>query len=368
MKLEQITLLAVFILAGCNHRPVPPPPMDTLSDSYPQNLIFLIGDGMGLSQISAAIYSQDDKNLFSAFPVIGLQKTYSGSDLVTDSGASATAMACGVKTYNNAIGVDMDTLPRQSILERAALEGLATGVIATSSIVHATPACFFAHHWMRVEYEAIALDLVDSDVDFFIGGGLKFFSRREDDRDLVYELEQKGFLIKNYFDEELSYSLVNPSKKFGYFTSDNRPLPAIQGRDYLPQATRMGLNYLAKKSERGFFLMVEGSQIDWTCHSNQGNQLLAELEDFNQTIREVLKFYEKHPNTLIIVTADHETGGLAINPGSTFRQLDLQFTTNGHTATMVPVFAIGPGAQYFSGIYENTDLNKRLLMAMGWQE
>lgn len=321
---------------------------------------------MGLSQVSASLYNLGEKSVFDQFPVVGFQKTYSASDFVTDSGASATAMATGKKTYNNAIGVDQDTMPAKTILEYASDEGYATGVIATASIVHATPASFYAHHWIRIEYEEIALDLVDSDLDFFVGGGLKFFNRREDEKDLILKLENKGFQIQDYFKEELSFASVNHAKKFGYFTADNKPLPAILGRDYLPTATKLGANFLKKKSEKGFFLMVEGSQIDWTCHANEGKQLLAELKDFNQAIQEALKFYRSNPNTLVIVTADHETGGLAINSGSTTKSLKLAFTTNGHTATMVPVFAIGPGSQYFSGIYENTDLFFNMLKAMGW--
>ncbi|MBR9920518.1 MAG: alkaline phosphatase [Bacteroidetes bacterium] len=321
---------------------------------------------MGLTQVSTAIYDLEEKAMYDRFPVIGLQKTHSASDLVTDSGASATAIACGIKTYNHAIGVGLDTLPRMSILEMAEAEGMASGVIATASIVHATPAAFYAHHWMRVEYEAIALHLLDSGIDFFVGGGKKYFDRRADERDLIDELREKGYSIRDYFDTDLSAALINPAKKFGYFSADNRPVAAIQGRNYLPKATRMGMDYLEKSSEKGFFLMVEGSQIDWTCHSNKPNQLKAELKDFNEAIQEALKFYIDHPNTLIVLTADHETGGLAINKGSKAKRLDLEFTTNGHTATMVPVFAIGPGSQYFNGIYDNTELHKRLLKAMGW--
>jgi alkaline phosphatase len=366
MRFSILLFVVAILTFGCGGGAISELPLAE-PGAEPTNVILLIGDGMGLSHVTATVYDQGEKSMFPFFPVIGLQKTYSASDLITDSGAGATAMACGVKTYNNAIGVDADTLPATSLIELAEAHGYSTGIVATASIVHATPASFFAHHPMRVQYEAIAPDLPESGLDFFIGGGQKFFNRREDDRDLVSELQREGFIIRDYFHEELTASMVKPSKKFGYFTADNNPVSALMGRDYLPSATRIATHYLENQESEGFFLLVEGSQIDWASHSNLDDQLLYELQDFNRAIREALLFYQKHPETLIIVTADHETGGLAINPGSTPKKLELAFTTNGHTATMVPVFAIGPGAERFNGIYENTEIHHRIVELLGWK-
>ena len=331
-----------------------------------KNVILLIGDGMGLTQISAAIY--DEKKIaLERFPVIGFQKTYSADHLITDSAAAATAMACGKKTYNNAIGMDESGQSCQTILEEAEDRGLATGLVVTSSIVHATPASFIAHQKSRNFYENIAADFLNSKIDLFIGGGKQFFDRRDnDDRNLRAELEAQGVAVYDYFRDDIMKITPSTKKRFAFFTADNQPLPAFQGRDYLPRATRLSLEFLSQRSEKGFFLMVEGSQIDWSCHANQGKPLLSEMEDFDNAILQAYAFAKKDGHTLVIVTADHETGGLAINPGSKMRNLDLKFTTNGHTGTMVPVFAYGPGAELFGGIYENTQIYFKMKEALGF--
>ncbi len=331
-----------------------------------KNIILLIGDGMGLTQISSAIYTER-KIALERFPVIGFQKTYSADNLVTDSAASATAIACGQKTKNNSIGIDPNGQPCKTILEEAGEKGLATGLVVTSSIVHATPASFIAHQPSRNFYENIAADIAASNVDLFIGGGKQFFDRRNnDDRNLVKELEEKGVAVYDYFRDNILKVSPSVEKRFAFFTADNQPLPAFQGRDYLPYATRMSLEYLSKRSEKGFFLLVEGSQIDWSCHANQGAPLLSEMEDFDNAILQAFAFAKKDGHTLVIVTADHETGGLAINPGSQMKRLNLKFTTNGHTASMVPVFAYGPGSELFYGIYENTAIYDKMKEALGF--
>ena len=334
---------------------------------YPKNIILLIGDGMGISQISAALYNQHKKLELEKFPVIGFQKTFSNDNLVTDSAASATAIATGTKTNNSSIGVDKDDQPVPSIIEQAENNGLATGLIATSSIVHATPASFIAHQKSRNLYEQIAVDFLETDIDLFIGGGKQFFDRRKiDDRDLISELKKKGYLIYDYFNHEVYHIKPDLKKNLVYFTADNQPLPAMQGRDYLPYVTEIAIDFLEEKNEKGFFMMIEGSQIDWSGHANQAIPLLSEMEDFDKTIKKVMEFAQKDKETLVIVTADHETGGLAINPGSKVKHIEASFTTNGHTATMVPVFAFGPQAELFGGIYDNTQIYFKMKKALGW--
>ncbi|MCB0517413.1 MAG: alkaline phosphatase [Lewinellaceae bacterium] len=338
-------------------------------NTRPKNIILLIGDGMGLSQMSAGLYDQQNPIALEYFPVVGFQKTFSSDNLVTDSAASGTAMACGKKTFNNAIGVDKNGKPCTSILEEAENHGLATGLVVTSSIVHATPAAFIAHQQSRNLYEQIAADFLSTEIDLFIGGGKQFFDRREsDDRDLVAELRKKNYAVYDYFNNDLTKIQPSTNKNFGFFTADNQPLPAIQGRDYLPYASEMAARFLEQRSNKGFFMMIEGSQIDWSCHANQAISLLGELRDFDKTIKKVLKFAIRNKETLVVVTADHETGGLAINPGSSQKKLDLKFTTNGHTATMVPVYAFGPGAELFRGIYDNTTIHEKLMTAFGFDQ
>jgi len=339
---------------------IPPPPI-----THPKNIILMIGDGMGLGQITAAMYKNNDYLNLESFPVVGLQKTHSGDNLVTDSAAAATAIACGVKTYNNAIGVDMDTLPVQSILEMAEERGLATGMIATSSIVHGTPGPFISHQSSRVLLENIAADFLNTEIDFFVGGGKKFFDRREsDDRNLYKELKKKNYYVSDYFIKDFNLIRPRSDKNFAFFTADDRPVARSAGREYLPRATKMGMDFLKKRSDKGFFLMVEGSQIDWGGHSRKEKIVIDEILDFNEAVGQALKFARTNKETLVIVTADHETAGFAINNGSTKEELIIAFTANGHTADLVPVFAFGPKSELFNGLYDNTEINKKMRQAL----
>ncbi len=330
------------------------PPMGVLPD-YPLNIILLIGDGMGITQITAGMYSNGNTLELERFPIVGIHKPYSSDDLVTDSAAGATAFSTGYKTYNGAIGVGPDGKRLRTILEEAESRGLATGMVTTSTIVHATPAAFIAHVAQREMYEAIALDFMKTDIDCFIGGGKKYFDRRDDDRNLLTELEAKGYQVRTYFDTPFDALQVDSTKPFAYLTADKDPLTVEQGRDYLPGATQLAANYLQTRSSgKGFFLMVEGAQIDWGGHANNADYIVREMLDFDKAVGAALDFAEADGHTLVIVTADHEAGGFAINPGSTADKLVAKFTTPGHTGTLIPVFAYGPGAELFAGIYENT--------------
>jgi len=354
--------------------PPPPPPPPALpaalaTPQFAKNIIFLVGDGMGLTQISAGLYSNGNKLSLEKFKKIGLHKSYSYDDLITDSAAGATAFSCGRKTYNGAIGVDQDTLPLMTILEEAEGRGYKTGMVTSSTIVHATPASFIAHNKSRRNYEEIALDFLDTDVDLFIGGGLQFFNRRADERNLMKELTAKGYYMGNYFDEELSKINLDQYEKVGFLTADKDPLPAAQGRDYLPLATKKAIQFLDNKSQdaNGFFLLIEGAQIDWGGHANNGPYIVSEMLDFDQVIEEVLAYTADHPETLVVITADHETGGLAINKGSKLDSLDLHFTSDYHTGDLIPVFSQGPGSDAFMGIYENTSIYTKMRDAFGWR-
>ncbi len=330
----------------------------------------MIGDGMGLSQMSAALYTSPSPLALEQFPIIGFHKAYSFDNLVTDSAAGATAFATGEKTYNGAIGVGPDTIAIQTIMEEAKLRGLATGLVATSTIVHATPASFSAHQPMRILYEQIAEDLAQSQVDLMIGGGKRYFDRRKsDDRDLLAELQSRGYLVADYFNGRLSDVVPDPKLKFAFFTADNHPLPVSQGRSYLSYASRLSAEFLnVRAKDKGFFLMIEGSQIDWANHGNEGKLAIQETLDFDRSIGEVLRFARNRGNTLVIVTADHESGGMAVQPGSKRGRVKTEFTTNGHTGSLVPVYAYGPGAEAFGGIYENTEIYHKMRAFLGWGE
>ncbi|MCU0346306.1 MAG: alkaline phosphatase [Saprospiraceae bacterium] len=378
--MKKILILLLFAIAVSCHTKPPAPPTpedpgetrisaeDTIRFTPPKNIILLIGDGMGITQITAGMYRNGNKLNLEQFKYVGLHKSYASDNLVTDSAAGATAFSIGKKTYNGAIGVDKKGKPSQTILEEAELAGMATGLVATSSIVHATPASFYAHQKDREMKEEIAADMLKVDLDFFVGGGKKYFDRRKDERNLIEELTKKGYKISTYFDKEFVDTAIDPSKNFGYLTADTEPLMFSQGRDYLVPATRSAMDYLSKQQEPGFFLMVEGSQIDWGGHANDSEYIISEMIEFDNAIGAALEFAKRDGETLIIVTADHETGGYAINPTSTMDSIVAAFTTKDHTAALIPVFAWGPGEELFGGIYENTSIYDKMRRAFGFKK
>jgi alkaline phosphatase len=375
-KWHILLLLLLSATSGRCQQPAAPPPPNQLRQSIAQskhtlqvkNVILLIGDGMGLSQITAGMYANDNYLHLERMRIIGLHKPYSSSHLVTDSAAGATAFACGIKTYNGAIGVGPDSIACKTILQVAKEKGLATGLLATSTIVHATPAAFIAHNTNRKNYEAIAEAFPESDIDYFVGGGLRYFrNRKKDDRDILRELQDLGYQIGNYFDSDIDDVTPDPSRAFGFLTAYEDPLPASNGRNYLAGATSQALQFLSQRSDRGFFIMIEGSQIDWGGHANSGEYVVSEMLDFDKAIGKALDFADRTPGTLVIVTADHEAGGMAINPESSWQRLRYGFTTIGHTGTLIPVFAYGPGAEEFAGIYENTAIYDKLMTLLRFQ-
>lgn len=332
---------------------------ETTPIERPLNIILMIADGAGLSQITASQFFNPKVSNYERFKYIGLIKTSSSSDIITDSAAAATSFASGIKTYNGAIGVDKDSLSKPTLLEELEVKGYKTGLIATSTITHATPASFYAHVTSRKMEEEIAQALSDSKVDFFAGGGLKFFNDRTDKKDLIQELQTKGFEIETSFLNTDAF--LSPDKKYGFLLADKGMPKMIDGRGpYLKNATQLGLNYLSQ-NQQAFFMMIEGSQIDWGGHANDANYLIGEMIDFDDTLGYVLDFAQQEGNTLVIVTADHETGGFTLaSQDNNYNIINPVFSTDGHSATMVPVFAYGPGAEYFSGIYENTEIYQKL--------
>ena len=342
--------------------------MDCTSSEYAQNkseqptkIIFLIGDGMGLSAVSTGFYYGEQPSVFTRFQEIGLQQTSSAKEKVTDSAASSTAMATGTKTYNGAIGVDTSLTPHQSIAELTASLGWSTGVVATSTISHATPASFYAHVEQRYMEDEIAAQLLDSEIDFFAGGGLAKFIARGDSTNILPLAAEKGFLVDT--SNLAAAGSLEADQKYGFLLAMGGMPSMIQGRgDFLPDATSLAISHLSQNQE-GFFLMVEGSQIDWAGHENNAEYLVGEMLDFEKTIAAALDYAEKDGNTLVVVTADHETGGFTLAAQnneetgySNYAEIGPVFATGGHSATLIPVFAFGPGAYKFKGIYQNTDI------------
>lgn len=339
-----------------------------------KNVILLISDGTGLSQISSAFYFKESKPNYARFETIGLIKTSSSKHDVTDSAAGATAFACGEKTYNGAIGVANDSTAIKNLVEIVSEKNIKTGIIATSSITHATPASFYAHVPSRQMNEEIALDLVESDVDFFAAGGKKYFDKRKDSLDLLQELESKtSYLGAKALDD---FNTIKAYEKVGYLLAPNEMPKMSEGRGgFLSKATDLAIAFLSKDNN-GFFIMSEGSQIDWGGHQNDGPYLVSELVDFDNAIGKALDFAEKDGNTLVIVTSDHETGGFTLSgkqkeraDGSEYndyKEVGMSFSNGGHSATLIPVFAFGPGAEEFMGIYENNNIFDKILKVTDW--
>ncbi len=352
------------VLACQAQRPAPALATAAPLAPYAKNVILLIGDGMATPQVSAGYYWLGaEKSVFTQFPVVGFHKSHANNDLITDSAAGATAFACGHKTDNGAIGVlPPKNKPCGTILEDMERDGYATGMVVTCSATHATPAAFIAHQDIRAFTEMIARDYLRTELDCFIGGGEGYFNDRADERNLEDSLTRRGYVIRR--GTSFKRLPLDGSAPFMVFTADREPETASAGRTYLPPATTLACQYLQKRSPKGFFLMVEGSQIDWACHGNDRNWLRSEMLDFDATVRAALNFARSNGETLVIVTGDHECGGVALEKGETRKTFTPAFAGRLHTAAMVPVFAYGPGATLFSGIYDNTAIYAKMRKAL----
>ena len=363
-------LLSTFLFTNCNNTAVL-----KVSSSSPKNVIFLISDGAGLSQISSAYYFKDSSVHYSRFKHIGLIQTHSSDSDITDSAASGTAFATGKKTYNGAIGVLDDITRVENLVEIASAKGVKSGIVSTSSITHATPASFYAHVVSRNQENEIAKQLSESDVDFFAGGGIDFFIQGAERQNLFDILGSKGFTLNT---KELdAFKTIKNKNKLAYLLADKSMPKMLDGRgDFLKNATLLGIEFL-NQNDQPFFMMSEGSQVDWGGHANDAEYLISELIDFDETIGAVLDFAEKDGETLVIVTSDHETGGFTLsgkkytdangNIHNDYRTIDPSFSTGGHSATLIPVFAYGPGSEEFKGIYDNTDIFYKILKITNWK-
>ncbi len=331
--------------------------------THPKNIIFLIGDGMGTAQVYAGLVANKGALYLRTMPSAGFSKTNSADNLITDSAAGATALSTGEKTNNGAIGIDTKGRPKKTLLEMAEEKGLSTGMVVTCSGTHATPASFIAHQANRGMSQEIAADFLKTDFEVLISGGRNDFEKRSDGRNLLTELETKGYDVVSSMD---SLQFVK-SKKVVALVHESEPEPYAFGRgEMLKPGTVFALDKL-HTNKHGFFLMVEGSQIDWGGHDNDVTYVVTEMLDFDRTVGEALKFAAKNGETLVVVTADHETGGLSVTGGNLQTGLvNGKFTVGDHTAVMVPIFAYGPGAEHFSGIMENTDIFEKIKNLMHW--
>jgi alkaline phosphatase len=319
---------------------------------------------MGVAHITAGKIAAGTLHL-ERFPISGLVTTHSANRLVTESAAATTALATGKKTNNRAISVLPDGTPLKTLFEYARDIGKSIGVVVTSAVTHATPAAFMSHVDNRRKQADIAEQIVNSGVDVLIGGGWVYFvpassvgSRRKDDKDLLAALESRMPVVLS-IDKISAHS---NGKKLAALLAPDR-LPKAADRDFsLARLTRLAIHVLSK-NPNGFVLMVEGSQIDWAAHDKDTSNIISEMLDFDDAIGAALDFAQQQGHTLIVATADHETGGFAVHDGSIQDQQvsATAFTTGGHTASMVPIFAYGPSSADFSGILDNARVGQMLI-------
>ncbi len=365
------------------------------TEKMPQvkNVIYLIGDGMGFGAVSSLLLDDDSLTGFELSPVIGLSETCSANNYVTDSPAGGTALATGVRTLNGYLGVDVNGVPLESVLKKAQKMGKKSGIVVNTTLTEATPAAFYAGVLNRSKSFDIARQFVDSGVDVAIGAGLSAFVNRPDSLDLTAVLMDKGYDVYLQWKDVME----SGSDKFvGILPMDNvhrrnkkrTEAGAADGAEvclaaklasggesavgikmeaqpeqYLEKAVAKALSVLDKKGKKeGFFLMIESAIIDGYGHNNDSDGMIDEMNEFNRTLKVLVNYVNSHPGTLLVVTADHETGGTSVgykghNVGEKV-PVSLTFSTKGHTGNIVPVFAYGEGADFFGGVMKNTDLPK----------
>ena len=349
--LSLIALVMMGMLSSCgNKKEEPQEPAKAL------NVIYMIGDGMALPQVYAAMLASGEKMTFSQFPYIGVVDTHSASNDITDSAAAGTALASDHKTKNGMVGMNPDTIPMKTILEVMKEQGKETGIVVSCYVTHATPAAFYAKVPKRSKYEDIAVQMAESEnINLIIGGGMKHFNQRKDSINLVERMENElGWKV---YDTLADIDVT--CKKYAVMANKDHMPHAAERGDFLPRAVKTALKTL-DNAENGFFLMVEGSQIDFACHGNDSTWMMDEMLDFDYAIKVALDYAKEKGNTLVVVTADHETGGLTLpDPRGKYTNVV------SHTCLPVMVYAYGPGAEQFTGWMQNTALKAKILNACG---
>jgi alkaline phosphatase len=352
-----------------------------------KNIILLISDGMSLTQVSSYRLLKGGPNeriAVDTFPVSGIVLTHSKDAIVTDSASSATAFSTGKKTNNGALGLDQDNKILENFTEKIDKYGYVSSLISTSEITHATPAAYASHVDLRWKTDEISLQMMDSDVMTILGGGRHFFipeemgGKRSDEVNLLEEIESSHTILTKKSDMD-SFDHSNKGKVVGLFADEAlRDAETPDNHSLEPTSSEM-LEFALKRSEKftskgckGFFVMVEGSQVDWAGHANNLDYLKREMQDFDEAVKTALDFAKNNQETLVIATADHETGGLLIEPATptnyTSPEVKFSFNTGigygSHTGVPVPVYAYGPGSENFTGTLDNTDIYYAMVEAL----
>ena len=382
-----ITVLALMSATSCCN--------NSSENEKPQvkNVIYLIGDGMGFGAVSSLLLTEDAVTGFEQAPVIGLSETCSADNYVTDSAAGGTALATGTRTNNGYVGADPEGKQLTSILRKAQTKGMKTAIVVNTTLTEATPAAFYAGVTSRKMTYDIAKQFTESCVDLAIGGGFNHFYNRPDSLDLTATLIEKGYDVYLNWESVLNtdsdkFVGILPLADLHRRESNNGKASAAEGQEvclaaqlasmneetgsthlseptvYLEKATAKALDVLSRNNKNGFFLMIESAIIDGYGHNNDSEGMIVEMKELDCTLRQMIEYVDQHPETLLIVTADHETGGTGVDyngnkPGNE-GPVQLRFSTHGHTGTVVPIFAYGAGAENFAGVMKNTDIPKKI--------
>ena len=325
-----------------------------------KNVILMIGDGMSLAHMYTAWTANRGQLWLENAQYTGLSKTWCTNRLVCDSGSGGTALATGQKTCYHAVGTDPQGTPLTTLCDLAKAKGKSAGIAVTCRLWDATPCDFSCHNLDRDKEQELIGDYPTSGLDYAFGGGAKYFTNRADGRDIFKELEANGYHVSRTWDDLAAWK---SGKVFAVPYDVDTPLPDERG-DLLARASLKGIELL-NQNRNGFFMMVEGSQLDDYGHFNQLDLLMKETLDFDQTIGKMMKWAAQDGETLVVVTADHETGGLTLVDGNKDEgKVTCCFSTKSHSGVMVPVYAFGPGSEQFSGIMENTDIFKKIKALM----
>ena len=325
-----------------------------------KNVILMIGDGMSLAHMYTAWTANRGQLWLENAQYTGLSKTWCTNRLVCDSGSGGTALATGQKTCYHAVGTDPQGNPLTTLCDLAKAKGKSAGIAVTCRLWDATPCDFSCHNLDRDKEQELIGDYPTSGLDYAFGGGAKYFTNRADGRDIFKELEANGYHVSRTWDDLAAWK---SGKVFAVPYDVDTPLPDERG-DLLARASLKGIELL-NQNRNGFFMMVDGSQFDDYGHFNQLDLLMKETLDFDQTIGKMMKWAAQDGETLVVVTADHETGGLTLVDGNKDEgKVTCCFSTKSHSGVMVPVYAFGPGSEQFSGIMENTDIFKKIKALM----
>jgi alkaline phosphatase len=345
-------LLAASTVVALSCRSAPASVPDGARAAAPKNIVLMVGDGMGASHFAAARILRGEAFAAGRFPVTGLVSTASASSLVTDSAAAATAMATGTKSNNRTLGLDPEGRPLPTLVERAEGEGKATGLVTTTFFGDATPAAFAVHTARREQVADIVGQLLGSGVDLIAGTGAELFGHNGLPT-LPDAAVKHGWSLVT---EPTALATAPASKVLAVFPSQRNDTDVPEAR--LPDLARWALARLSTDPD-GFFLVLEHEGTDKASHENAADDLRTSLRSFDEAVGVVADFARRRGDTLVLVVGDHETGGLRVLSDAA-GALSLEFGTAYHTGALVPLFALGPGAERFGGFYENTEIARKV--------